>query len=99
MPTVGIRELKARLSAYIRQARAGKTVLVTDHGEVVAELRAPESLGEEDLSAARRWEEAVAAGWLIPAEHPDDRSWLSSPAPGLPPGTAAELLNAERGEP
>jgi antitoxin (DNA-binding transcriptional repressor) of toxin-antitoxin stability system len=97
MPTVGIRELKARLSAYIRQARAGRTVFVTDHGEIVAELRAPESLSKNQ-SAALRMDEAVAAGWLTPAESPEDRSWLGAPAPGLPPGTAAELLNRERGE-
>lgn len=41
MITVGIRELKNKLSAYIRRARAGEVVLVTDRGEVVAELRAP----------------------------------------------------------
>jgi hypothetical protein len=38
---VGIRELKNRLSEYIRWVRAGETILVTDRGEVVAELRRP----------------------------------------------------------
>ena len=97
MPTVGIRELKARLSAYIRQARAGRVVLVTDHGEIVAELRPHESAGMRS-SASGRWAEAVAAGWLIPAEYPADRSWLLGAFAALPPGTAAELLDAERGE-
>lgn len=41
MVAVGLRELKARLSAYVRKAREGETVLVTDRGQVVAELRAP----------------------------------------------------------
>ena len=41
MKTVGIRELKNRLSEYIRLVRAGETVLVTDRGVVVAELRPP----------------------------------------------------------
>jgi antitoxin (DNA-binding transcriptional repressor) of toxin-antitoxin stability system len=41
MRTVGIRELKNRLSEYIRRVRAGETVLVTDRGEIVAELSAP----------------------------------------------------------
>ena len=35
---VGIRELKAHLSAYIEQARKGETVVITDHGKVVAQL-------------------------------------------------------------
>ena len=41
MKTVGLRELKNRLSEYIRRVRAGDEVLVTDRGEVVAELRPP----------------------------------------------------------
>ncbi len=36
-----MRELKARLSEYVRKAKGGETVLVTDRGQVVAELRAP----------------------------------------------------------
>ncbi len=37
---VGIRELKAHLSHYVRLAREGARVVVTDRGEEVAELRA-----------------------------------------------------------
>ena len=36
--TVGIRELKARLSSYIRQAKSGTSVVITDRGEPVARL-------------------------------------------------------------
>ena len=38
METVGIRELKNRLSHYVRKAESGDVVLVTDRGSVVAEL-------------------------------------------------------------
>jgi len=38
---VGIRDLKNRLSEYLRQVRLGEGVLVTDRGEVVAELLPP----------------------------------------------------------
>ncbi len=41
MKAVGIRELKNRLSDYLRLVRSGEEVLVTDRGEVVAELRPP----------------------------------------------------------
>ena len=41
MKAVGLRELKNRLSEYVRQVRAGEGVLVTDRGEVVAELGPP----------------------------------------------------------
>jgi antitoxin (DNA-binding transcriptional repressor) of toxin-antitoxin stability system len=40
MTTVGIRELKAHLSHYVRLARQGERVIVTDRGREVAELRA-----------------------------------------------------------
>ena len=36
---VGARELKTRLGTYLRSVRAGRTVLVTDRGEPIAELR------------------------------------------------------------
>ena len=41
MKTVGVRELKNRLSAYIREVRSGEGVLVTDRGQIVAELTPP----------------------------------------------------------
>lgn len=41
MTEVGIKTLKNRLSEYVRAAAAGETVLVTDRGQVVAELIAP----------------------------------------------------------
>ena len=36
--SVGIKQLKARLSEYVRLARAGEIILVSDRDEVVAEL-------------------------------------------------------------
>jgi prevent-host-death family protein len=38
MKTVGLRELKNRLAEYVRDVRSGEGVLVTDRGDVVAEL-------------------------------------------------------------
>ena len=48
MKVVDIRELKDRLSQYLRIARSGEEVVVTDRGEVIAEL------GKVDLSASAR---------------------------------------------
>jgi antitoxin (DNA-binding transcriptional repressor) of toxin-antitoxin stability system len=39
MKSVGVKQLKSRLSEYLRPVRAGETVLVIDRDEVVAELR------------------------------------------------------------
>jgi len=36
---VGARELKARLGTYLRRVRQGRTLVVTDRGQPVAELR------------------------------------------------------------
>jgi prevent-host-death family protein len=54
--TVGIRELKARLSSYVRQARSGASVIITDRGEPVARL-VPMGRSLED-----RMEDLVDAG-------------------------------------
>ncbi len=97
MKTVGVRELKNRLSEYIRQAKSGEGVLVTDRGQVVAELTPP-GHGATDAS--------VPPGLLALAR----RNLLAIGAPavaGLYPAlpraqarnrTAAELLQEERGD-
>lgn len=41
MSTVGLRELKNKLSQYVALARAGESVSITDRGHVVAELSPP----------------------------------------------------------
>ena len=37
--TVGARELKTRLGTYLQRVREGRTIVVTDRGQPVAELR------------------------------------------------------------
>ena len=41
MKTVDVRELKNRLSDYLRRVRSGEGALVTDCGQVVAQLTPP----------------------------------------------------------
>jgi len=55
---VAVRELKAKLSAYLARAAAGEVITVTDRGRPVAILGP--TLGSVDLSAA------VEAGWVTP---------------------------------
>lgn len=38
MISVGVKELKAKLSSYVEKARQGETIVVTDHGNEVALL-------------------------------------------------------------
>lgn len=49
MISVGVRDLKNRLSEYLHRVRLGESVLVTDRGEVVAELLPP-GQGQTDPS-------------------------------------------------
>jgi prevent-host-death family protein len=48
---VGVRDLKARLSEYLRQVKQGHTVIVTDHGRPVGRLSPIEQPIEERLKA------------------------------------------------
>ncbi len=58
---VGARELKTRLGSYLREVRRGQTIVVTDRGEPVAELR-PIALVE--TGDAARLDRLVALGRL-----------------------------------
>lgn len=42
MEYAGIRELRNNLSRYLRKLKGGHVIAVTDRGQVVAELRAPD---------------------------------------------------------
>lgn len=96
MRTVGIRELKAHLSRVLREVQSGETVLVTDRGKVVAELRQP-GLGAPPLSPLdQQLAELAAKGVLRVAERP---KWHYGASPvQAPPGTAARLLADDRDE-
>lgn len=58
---VGARELKTRLGSYLREVRRGQTIVVTDRGEPVAELR-PLLLG--GTGGAAQLDRLVALGRL-----------------------------------
>jgi len=52
--TVGIRELKSQLSKYLRQVKAGQTIVITEHGKMVGRIVPPEMPLEDKLEAMRR---------------------------------------------
>jgi len=91
----GIRELKDNLSRYIRRVEAGQRIAVTAHGRVVAELVPPGTATRE--SRRNRWDELIASGALHPPVETGD-PFEDLPDIRLAPGTAAELINADRGE-
>ena len=97
MKAVGIRELKARLSQYLRDVQDGEVVLVTDRGRVVAEIRRPGSLLPADSSVDRALMRLAESGGLIVGERHDPGAYLASPIT-TEPGTAEKLLAEEREE-
>ncbi len=95
MKAVGLRELKNRLSEYIRQVRSGEGVLVTDRGEVVAEL-IPPGKATTDSSAPSGLLVLARKGLLTLGSQND--SSLYPALPHLPQQhRAAQLLDEERG--
>ena len=95
MVSVGVRELKNRLSEYLRMVRRGEEILVTDRGEPVAELRQPSSAS---YTAAYPELERRARAGRVRLGAPN-RSDLYPPLPSsVAPGTARRLLDEERGE-
>lgn len=98
MQAVGIRELKNKLSHYVRLVAAGESVLVTDRGTVVAELRPPGALleGAHRDSISDRLEELARRGAAVLGAEHDPELYVVRPGV-LPDGAAAHLLEAERG--
>jgi len=55
---VGIRELKSKLSHYLERAEAGETIVVTDRGRAMVEIRR--------LSVEERIQQGIEEGWIRP---------------------------------
>jgi len=95
MKKVGLRELKNRLSAYIREVRSGETVLVTDRGEVVAELIPPGGAAD-GRRAASRLALLVRKGLLVRGAANDPAVYPKLP-PAMKHAQSSRLLDEERG--
>jgi prevent-host-death family protein len=95
MGSTGIRELKDNLSRYIRRIEAGERIAVTAHGRVVAELVPPAEPSRRRRRS--RYERLLATGVITPALESGD-PLEDLPDIHLPPGTAAALIDSDRGE-
>jgi antitoxin (DNA-binding transcriptional repressor) of toxin-antitoxin stability system len=94
MKTIGVRDLKARLSQILREVQSGETVLVTDRGRVVAELRKPGDTTFSESKIDRALARLAASGGLRLAERANFTYSLSPIS--VPEGTGQSLLDAER---
>jgi antitoxin (DNA-binding transcriptional repressor) of toxin-antitoxin stability system len=96
MRVVGLRELKNRLSEYVRRVRAGEAVLVTDRGEIVAELRPP---GHPTLAPdIEPGLLELASRGLVCLGGPNSPDHYPAMPPALRSVTVTALLDAERGD-
>jgi prevent-host-death family protein len=100
MRAAGIREIKNRLSEYLRYVASGETVLVTHHGRVVAQLAPPPVHAPPAPSEDEALRRLAAAGKIrLPGK--------AVPSPGegriegVPPGvdvaSALAAVRADRG--
>jgi len=94
---VSVRELKGRLSEYLRRVACGEEVIVTSRGKQVAQLIAPRSARR---SRPSKEEEVVALlrsqPWIRPGK---GKPRLPRYVLRLKPGekTLAEIVSEERG--
>ncbi|MEQ9568596.1 MAG: type II toxin-antitoxin system prevent-host-death family antitoxin [Longimicrobiales bacterium] len=92
--TVSVAALKARLSEYLRSARAGETVVVTDRGTPVARLAPLEGAS----AVTGRVEDLAAAGLVRPPAGPLDPAFADGARPADPAGRSLEAILEERAE-
>ena len=98
---IGIKELKARLSEYLREVQSGETILVTNRENVIAELHPhyPAATPREDTEEVL--DDLARTGEITRARRRKG-SWQWEPEGlGLPEGAAETLLDelrSERGE-
>ncbi|OGT99257.1 MAG: hypothetical protein A2085_09910 [Gemmatimonadetes bacterium GWC2_71_10] len=99
MKAVGVRELKAQLSRFLRDVQQGEVVLVTDRGRVVAELRQPGTAAPAAETDIERGMRKLAEKVPMRVGEPHDPSFYRNRprfSPPIPEGTAQQLLDEER---
>jgi prevent-host-death family protein len=98
MRAAGVRDIKNKLSEYLRLVAEGETVLVTDRGRVVAQLAPPPVMGPVTVSEDEALQRLAAAGKLrLPARRIPSPGL--GPVPGVPAGIDLDaILAAVRGE-
>ena len=95
MRSVGLRELKNRLSEYVREVRSGEGVLVTDRNQIVAELIPPgQGIDERGVPSGLV---ALARKGQLTLGSSNDAGLYPKLPPLLPRHRAIALLDEERG--
>lgn len=97
MKTVGVKELKNNLSAYLRMIHAGYVILITDRNQVVAEMREPLAAGPLPS------QNPLLSLWIqegkVKAPFPGRKKQLCLPSHlKMKEGTANRLIDEDREE-
>ena len=95
MKTSGVREIKNRLSAYLRMVENGERVAITHRGRIVAELGPPTHTTEGEARAELQRRARAGTVKLGAPNRPDV---YPLPPGRVPAGTVQELLDDIRGE-
>jgi len=82
---VGIRELRADLSRYLKRVREGEEIVVTDRGTPIAKIT--------PATGRSRIDELIAAGVLTPASNQGSRK---VPTPIKIKGAISDLVVEQR---
>ena len=98
MRAAGVREIKNKLSEYLRIVAEGETVLVTDRGRVIAQLAPPPAPAPPALSEDEGLRRLAAAGKVrLPRGRVPSPG--AGPVPGVPDGIdVGALLDEVRSE-
>jgi len=94
---VTVRELKRRLSTYLRRAACGEEVIITSRGQIVARLVAPEAAKTARVSDLEKAKTLLRdQPWIRPST---EKLRLPEYVLQLAPGekTLAEIVIEERG--
>jgi antitoxin (DNA-binding transcriptional repressor) of toxin-antitoxin stability system len=98
MRAVGVKQLKARLSEYVRLVKAGETILVTDRDEVVAELRPARRQRRVGEDLEEILQGLAEAGEITRASVPKLAWTWRVKGLGFPSGTARRLVGEVRAD-
>ena len=96
MRTAGVREVKDRLSEFLRMVKGGEQVLITDRGEVVAMLGPPGPAFEQ--AEFPRLEQMIREGRATRAAPKRPGTYAPTTAPGISREDLERVLDEERAD-
>jgi len=95
MKAIGVRELKSKLSRYLRDVKDGETVLVTERGRVIAQICRP-GRQRESGGAGQSTLEQLSRLLTVTRSSSNDPGVYPKTGLKTATGTAQRLIDQER---